>query len=519
MEWLIKEWNTSTGAYKRTLGYLKSVNYKAQCNETSDLRFGCLLNEVLTVEVYDSTEAKLTQGAWVSFEANNNPAATDASRTAGYTDSNYTFYGIYKVDQVIDGKGFYTFVAYSVTHDLNVDYSARLKELGNSGSFPMTIQDLIDDACSYIGLSFSRFGTTSPLNIAQINKFYANGITVRDILTFGAALEGSYVADVMGNNDARDYSSFPPTSPISTQRGVYFKSYRQRANFNSTNQSADYYLVAPTDGAVDHSAFTNPLFGWFANVYYKENGLEAASSINNIDRVESYRSDGSLSDYFSLGGSNNIYKITNNILLDSSVSGVPLTRLYVAAASAIGSPVLRPSTVRLFPFNCPFRCGDIANVTNGDGVSFQMPIMQFEINDDEAVLESSGNEFYESAQNQYTTPEEVGTSNSVEIENLRESKADLSMLGGAYLVTEAIAANGSVSKTVANSSRFLIVTSGPAAATKGMWIANANSSGTVSISAVLSASNITISPDTNSISIASTAVCTALIIVFNGSVS
>ena len=139
MEWLIKEWNKSTGAYIRTLGYLKSVHYKAQCNDTSDLRFGALLNEILTVEVYNSNEAKLTVGAWVSFEANNNPAADDDSRTAGYDDSNYTFYGIYKIDQIIDGKGFYSFVAYSVTHDLNVDYSARLKELGDSGSFPMTI--------------------------------------------------------------------------------------------------------------------------------------------------------------------------------------------------------------------------------------------------------------------------------------------------------------------------------------------------------------------------------------------
>lgn len=510
MEWRIKEWNTSTGAYKRTLGYLKSVSYKAQCNDTSDFRFGSLLSEVLTVEIYNSTETKLTQGAWVSFEANNNPAADDDSRTAGYDDSNYTFYGIYKIDQIIDGKGFYSFVAYSVTHDLNVDYSARLKELGDSGSFPMTIQDIVNDACNFAGLSFSRRGAYTPLG-AQINKFYSNGITVGDILSAAAEIDGAIVADVMGRYNT------PPTSPISTQRGVVFQSILLRTNYNIEEGHNAYYLVAPTDAAVDHSAFNDAVNPWFANVYYKENGFEAGDPVKAVTLIESYTASGGYS-YFGPGGTPaNPYRITGNVFVDNAVNGVSLYNVWWYINNTLGNPIMRPATIRLFPFNCPFRCGDIANVTNGNGISFQMPIMQFEINDDEAVLESSGNEFYESAQNQYTTPEEVGTNNSVEIEKLRETKADLSMLANGNVIFGRFTINGnsSISLTIPNNERCLIVTSGVTSAIKSMSILACNTSGSVTNSIVLSGSAISYSTSTNGLTISSSNANTTTVCVFS----
>jgi hypothetical protein len=196
MEYRLKEWNPTTGAEVRTLGFLKSVNYQANCDDTSDLRFGSLLNEILTVEVFNSSEAKLTQGAWVSFEIRNNPAADDASREQGFVDTEWTFYGVYKVDRVVDGNGFYTFVAFPSTHDLNVDYSARLKYLGDSGAFPMTAQELVEDACQYIGMSVPAGGAYN-LQAFSIKKFYANGITVKDILCAAAELDGSFVIDIL----------------------------------------------------------------------------------------------------------------------------------------------------------------------------------------------------------------------------------------------------------------------------------------------------------------------------------
>jgi hypothetical protein len=181
---------------------------------------------------------------------------------------------------------------------------------------------------------------------------------------------------------------------------------------------------------------------------------------------------------------------------------------------------MRPATIRLFPFNCPFRCGDIANVTNGNGISFQMPIMQFEINDNEAVLECSGNEFYESAQNQYTTPEEVGTNNSVEIENLRETKADLSLLANGNVKFKRFTVGGNASRqiTMPSNSRHMVVTSGANATLKSMSILAVNSTGSVTNSMVLSGSALTYSTGTNSLTITSSNANNAaiLVITFDG---
>lgn len=518
MEWVIKEWNTSTGAYIRTLGYLKSVRYKAQCNDTSDLRFGSLLNEVLTVDIYNSTETKLTHGAWVSLEANNNPAADDDSRSDGYTDSNYTYYGIYKIDQITDGKGFYSFIAYSVTHDLNVDYSARLKELGDSGSFPMTIQDLVNDACNYIGISFSRRGAYNPLQGHSLNKFYSNGITVGDILSAAAEIDGAIVADVKGRYNTR------PTSPISTQRGVVFKSILLRTNYNIDSGEDSYYLIAPTDASVDHSAFNDEVNPWFANVYYKESGFDAGGQINKVSIIRAVSYAGETYSYNS-GQTitpENPYIISGNILIDncSNFNANILRNVWDYINVSLGNPVLCPSTIHLFSFNCPFRCGDIANVTNGDGISFQMPIMQFEINDSEAVLSCSGSQFYESAQNQYTTPEEIGGNNAMSIEKLRDQKADLSLLanGSVKFVAGNLSANQSMSFMVFNLSRFVVFYSGASSNAMGMWFFYAASNGAVGYKTGVAASGITFSTGTNTFTLSSTIAGSYCVMVFNGTV-
>lgn len=519
MEWRIKQWVPLTGNYYRTLGYLKSVHYKAQCNDTSDFRFGSFLNEVLTVEIYYSDEQKITAGSWVTLEANNNPAATDASRTAGYQDSNWTYYGLYKVSSVEDGKNSYTFTAYSVTHDLNTDYSARLKYLGDSGMFPMQAYDLVSDVCTYANLSFSFPGGYNALQAITINKFYASGITVGDILSAAAELAGCIVIDAAGRYNE------PPTAPISMQRGVRFQVPVLRTNFFEDPDGPwinKYYLIAPTDAAVDHDVFDDS-YEWFANVYYKEDGLEAGGSINPITSVEAVKSDGTTTTLAPTTPTTptNPYRITGNILVDNCDGGPALYNVWNRIQSVLGDPILRPSTVRLFPFNCPFRCGDIANVTNGDGISFQMPIMSLEINDYEAVLECTGNSLYETAQNQYTTPEDVGTVNATNIESLRDSKADLSLLaeGHVSFVYRGLDTNGSASFDVENATKFVLISTGAQANSKGMWICNVTSTGGFTYKEVAAASNETISWSNNVLTLTAANPTFFVFFVFNGSVT
>lgn len=432
MEYRFKQFLPSIGAYIRTLGYIKSVNYHAQCNDSSDLRFGSLLNETLTVEVFDSSEQRVPVGAFVSFEAKNNPAATEDSRQDGWADTEWTYYGVYKVYSVTDGKGYYSFTAYSAVHDLDVDYSARLKYLGDNGAFPMTAQALVADACQYIGIPVPTSESTD-LSLMDIGKFYSNGITVKDILCAAAELRGCFVVDSFGQ------SKTVPAHPTSANRGVNFAHYSIRLNDKSYSVPPieGYYLISPTDAPVDHSAFDidNPRFKrtLFSNVYYKENGFSAKQQVNKLSGGELVVSNGDSISIPGQTGEANIYRVTNNILANNFASTPPVTSIgFVNYANiALGYPVLDatvtmyPATLRLFPFNCPFRCGDIANVTNGNGINFQMPIMSLEINDYEVVLTCTGNEFYETSQGQYSTPEETGQSNAIEINKLVDAVDEL----------------------------------------------------------------------------------------------
>lgn len=426
MEYKIKEFNPSTGAYVRTLGLIKSVNYHAQCNGTSDIRCGAFLNETLTVEVYDSNEAKIEQGAWVSLEIKNNPAATVQSRFRGFTDIEYTFYGIYKVDKVANASNTYTFTAYSSVHDLNVDYSARLKTLGDNGAFPMTAYALLQDVCNYIGYSFDFVGFVQHLDQLTVNKFYANGITVMSMLRAFAELTGTFCADAFGR------SRVAPTAPISTQRGVIFKRYGLRANENTrTLTDSGYYLIAPTDAPVDHSAFDREMVipnKPFTNVFYKQNGFEAGNIIHKPRDFEAVNASG-YKWSTTIATTDGLYRLTNNIILDNIPTSTSVSDFYEFTQCDAGAiswpPSVRQSTIRLFPFNCPFRCGDIACVTNADGISFSMPVMSIDIGDYEAVLTCTGNEFYETSQGQYSTPEETGQSNSIEINKLVDAVDEL----------------------------------------------------------------------------------------------
>lgn len=91
--------------------------------------------------------------------------------------------------------------------------------------------------------------------------------------------------------------------------------------------------------------------------------------------------------------------------------------------------------------------------------------------------------------------------------------------GGVVHMALTIQANSDEDFNVAGNSRFVVITSGAAAATKGMSIFNANNTGTLSKTDVLAASNVTYTMTSGNLNIATSAVMSALIIVFNGSVS
>ena len=389
------------------MGYLKSVNYSARCNNSTDLRYGNFYDESVTIEIFDSTEARLTEGAFISLEIKNNPTIANQSWPE------YTFYGFFKVDKVKDIKMGYSATAYNVTHELNIDYSARLRELYDNGSFPMTALSLVQDACSFAGITFTQTvndGYSTIWQSKQISQLLSSTITVADVLRFAAEISAFNIAD--SANTAR---SVPATMP--TTRGVSFVRYGSTYDHSSAGVSY-YYLIAPTDGAVDTSAFDSTVSALFKQVYYKQDGFKISNSeVKKVGRVIFLTTSGEIAAQQSFSGdAANKYIISGNPFIEANnMSTAPLAYNYLNFALTN----CRVGTIKMFPFFCPFKLGDRVNTTNGDGINFVFNIMEMDYSDNEVVLRATGNEYYDTAQNSYRTAEEGVTNNAAEIERLK----------------------------------------------------------------------------------------------------
>lgn len=91
--------------------------------------------------------------------------------------------------------------------------------------------------------------------------------------------------------------------------------------------------------------------------------------------------------------------------------------------------------------------------------------------------------------------------------------------GGVTHLRGTNSSNDLLSFYVTNNARFLLITSASASSGKGAYIFNTTSSGTVTNSAVLAASGVTISPSTNYLSLTLANTGSWMILVFNGTVT
>lgn len=97
-----------------------------------------------------------------------------------------------------------------------------------------------------------------------------------------------------------------------------------------------------------------------------------------------------------------------------------------------------------------------------------------------------------------------------------------SNLGGLKIVDASIPTGGSVTFTLSNSTRCLILCIGAATAVRVAYLMNCNASGNVAISDILSGSGVSYTLGTNSMTISNSTTnnaCRAYFVAFSGSVS
>lgn len=328
------------------LPFVRSVTFNEAVNANEDLAPGCVSSSSIEVEVYGAA-ATAVQGGDVVYYYQVDETDTE------------NLIGEFTCEPVIRSKNRYRFVAHDNARKLDADFSAWLAD--HQISFPMSVYTLTVAACTVAGVTLQN--ASFPNSDQQVNAFYANGLTCRDIVSYAAEIAGQFAkCDANGELSFSWYNSFPGYRiyPSSGQSGAEIRvAYKQDGlNYsNYTVPAVDHVAVHPS--GVDDAAYVYPTTG-----------------VNNV-----------------------VLHVRNNLLLtgaDSAFYNAVAQRVYTAM-SAVGA--YRSFSANMFPKESPFRAGDIVAVTDIQGVSFTAPVMSLMTTNAVATLSATGNEVREDKTN------------------------------------------------------------------------------------------------------------------------
>lgn len=390
---------------------VKSIHLKKQSNDEGDLRFGAVISSYFEAEIYKSSSTiPISVGDKIMvYQRHDYNEAFEPIDTPQSEDI-----GQFVVSDVFDvSRSVYRFIAYDCLNDLDVDFSARLKELNDNGSFPMLMKDLLDEVASFSGIPYffdPTWETNPPFAFRlTIGSFYSDNITCRDVISWFAELLGTYV-----------YARYDNQQII---WGYYGNSRR-------THFYADYhYIVTPTDQGTyydpDRQIDLIPVF-------YKEDGLSVANYVTEqVDCVRLLASDGTVLGQYpsNITSPTNCYYVSGNPLLDASRNySDPNLYLFIAITlknnTAIGNADFinyKPGEVKFFTFRFPYDVGNSMLVEPTSGVRYRIPVMSVDITDGEIVVNAFGNKKYTTIPGAYNSTEQVATAMDIRLNNLEEN--------------------------------------------------------------------------------------------------
>lgn len=327
---------------------IKSCIYSERVNAEENVRPGCVASASIEVEVYGAQGAAVTGGEALTYYQVN-----------GDTE---TLIGTFYAEPNIDSRMSYRFKAYDAASKLDADFSARLDAI--QGDFPMTLADIVGEAATVAGVSFDSL--SFPMASTEVSAFYADGITCRQIIGWAAEIACCFVKC---KND-----------------GVLtFAWYAEREG----------YRIYPNAGTQDGETL----------IAYKANGLTYENyNVSVVDGVTVYPTDeeDEVATYPASPQGSNIISVRNNLLLtdaDPTTLSAVAENVYTVMSAL---PAYAPFSASLFPSENPFHAGDIVNVTDVQGNSFQSIVMSMTVYPYRTLLGSTGKETYEEQTNSNT---------------------------------------------------------------------------------------------------------------------
>lgn len=370
------------------LAGVKSCQYTERVNAEENLRPGCAAAASINVEVYGSQANAVNAGEELTYYQ---------------VDSNgvETLIGKFYAEPSVPTKSTYKFTAYDAAAKLDADFSERLWSI--SADFPMTIADIVSEACDVAGVTLGS--ATWPLSTQTVNEFYSDGVTCRQIVSWAAEIACCYVrCDTAGELVFDWYTEksgykIAPTS--GTSGGVTNIPYKQDGmEYERYNvDPIQFVAVRPIDtegvayiypsgfvdvGASDPGSTGNVVLSDISAVDDGNGNVEVTSFINITDDGE-----GNLVIANGETGGNTLVVYDNLLLCDADTATMTAVAQNIYNRMAlIGS--YRPARVNLFPFDNPLRAGDIVAVTDIQGAAFQTAVMEMSVSRSAATVTSTG---------------------------------------------------------------------------------------------------------------------------------
>lgn len=400
------------------LANIKSVIYTETVNAGEGLRPGCVASSSVNVECFGSQSDA--------------PAQDEALTYYQVVNGVETLVGTYHAEPSIPSKGTYKFVAYDSVAKLDVDFSARLNAIQDD--FPMTVYDLVSEACSVAGVTL---GSSSwPLSTQTVQAFYADNLTCRNILQYAAEIacrfvrcdtSGEVIFDWYTTNSTGIYPGGNDNTKVAyKQNGLTYD--------NSNVYVVDSVAIKPS--GVEGAAYIYPTS--YSAVTASDPNSDGniiltnliASDLGNGElllsvEAEDDNTDGNV-DVGTQTVTVNPMIFSNNLLLTnaSDVTYLAVAQNIYDTMSAL--PSYRHSTTQLFVDENPFHAGEIVSVTDAQGVSFTTPVFTMTVAASGATLQSSGKVKYQE-QSSTSLAKSVANlaSNIVQIDKLKVGWADI----------------------------------------------------------------------------------------------
>lgn len=360
-----------------------SCEYTEEVNCSTNLTVGDVTSSELNVEIR-STEA-IQQGEVLTYFM--------------IEDGVETLIGEFIAEKpTVASKTSIRFSAYDNIVKTEKVFSGWLRE--NQTSFPMTLLNLVQNACNYCGVALVT--TDFPMYDLEIGAFYADDITCRQILSWAGAIAGRFIrANAHGELEFAWYDSIASTlitpssnSPVDNLQieddGTGNVSITgddmavmDDGNGNVVVEIANVSIKA-IDGHVQISALTVP---------YMSGGLSYETyATDTIQRVQIKHTDNDVGVIYPVDATGNCFSISGNMILGacrtSDVTTVA-THLY-NHLSAISYVPLSIRTLRTIKI----RAGNIVTVRDGDGNQLTTYVMSVSVSPSGTTITSTGDKSY-----------------------------------------------------------------------------------------------------------------------------